>query len=42
MCVGAIVSNRVQGGADVFGEVITQPFPGFDGIAPDSSNLVIV
>ena len=27
-----------RGDVDVFLEMITQPFPGFDGIVPDSSN----
>ena len=38
------VSNRVEpadGAADVFLEIITQPFLGSDGIVPDSSNRVI-
>ena len=30
-----------RGAADVFLEMITQPFPGFDGIVLGSSNRVI-
>ena len=30
------------GGADVFLEMVTQPFPGFDGIVQDSSNQATV
>ena len=33
--------NQVKGAADVFLEIITQPFLGSDGIVPDSSNRVI-
>ncbi len=33
--------NRALGAADVFLEIITQPFLGSDGIVPDSSNRVI-
>lgn len=32
---------RPVGAADIFLEMIMQPFPGFDGIVPDSSNRVI-
>ena len=32
---------RALGDADVFLEMITQPFLGSDGIVPDSSNRVI-
>jgi len=34
--------NLRQGAADVFLEMVTQPFPGFDGIVPDSSNRATV
>ena len=30
------------GAADVFLEMVTQPFPGFDGIVQDSSNQATV
>ena len=30
------------GAADIFLEIITQPFPGFDGIVPGSSNQATV
>ena len=33
---------RVLGAADVFLEMITQPFPSPDGIVPDSSNRATV
>lgn len=34
--------RRKNGAADIFLEIITQPFPGFDGIVPDSSNQATV
>lgn len=30
------------GAADIFLEMVTQPFPGFDGIVQDSSNQATV
>lgn len=33
---------EIGGAADVFLEMVTQPFPGSDGIAPDSSNRAAV
>ena len=32
----------VEGAADIFLEIITQPFLGFDGIVPGSSNQATV
>ena len=34
--------NRTLGAADIFLEIITQPFLGFDGIVPGSSNQATV
>lgn len=32
----------LDGAADIFLEMVTQPFPGFDGIVQDSSNQATV
>lgn len=39
---GGFTMERGTGAADVFLEIITQPFLGFDGIVPGSSNQATV
>lgn len=41
LMVGADRPDFLVGDADVFLELITQPFPGSDGIVPGSSNQAI-
>ena len=36
------IRNPGVGAADIFLEMVTQPFPGFDGIVQDSSNQATV
>lgn len=43
--LGAVVflfCGQAMGAADIFLEIITQPFLGFDGIVPGSSNQATV
>lgn len=43
--LGAVVflfCGQAMGAADIFLEMVTQPFPGFDGIVQDSSNQATV
>ena len=39
---GMAGTNQAGGAADIFLEIITQPFLGFDGIVPGSSNQATV
>lgn len=39
---GDMYISGFKGAADIFLEMVTQPFPGFDGIVQDSSNQATV